>query len=158
MLLDDAYLSTPYIIRTIHLPKESVSHLSHLGMRQGETVRLLAKTKEGAIVMLKGSRLAFDQSILQKVEVVRADEDEAKSIPLSDLPLDTYAYIEDIFAQKDVKRRLMDMGLTRHTKVYLRKVAPLGDPIELSLRGYELTLRKSEAASISVVPIKEEGK
>ena len=50
----------------------------------------------------------------------------------------------------------MDMGLTRHTKVYLRKVAPLGDPIEIRLRGYELTLRKSEAQMISVVKIEGE--
>jgi len=49
-----------------------------------------------------------------------------------------------------VRRRLMDMGITRGTSVYLRKVAPLGDPIEVKVRGYELSLRKSEAESIVV--------
>ena len=44
-----------------------------------------------------------------------------------------------------VKRRIMDMGLTRGTEVYVRKVAPLGDPIEVTVRGYELSLRKADA-------------
>ena len=49
-----------------------------------------------------------------------------------------------------VKRRMMDMGLTKGTEVTVRKVAPLGDPIELTVRGYELSIRKSEAATIEV--------
>lgn len=49
-----------------------------------------------------------------------------------------------------VKRRIMDMGLTRGTDVYIRKVAPLGDPIEVSVRGYELSLRKADAEMIEV--------
>jgi ferrous iron transport protein A len=49
-----------------------------------------------------------------------------------------------------IKRKLMDMGVTKGTEVYVRKVAPLGDPIEVKIRGYELSLRKSEAESIEV--------
>ncbi len=49
-----------------------------------------------------------------------------------------------------VRRRLFDMGITPGAEIYLRKKAPLGDPIEISLRGYELTLRKSEAANVEV--------
>ena len=49
-----------------------------------------------------------------------------------------------------VKRRIMDMGLTRGTEVYVRKVAPLGDPIEVTVRGYELSLRKADAGMIEV--------
>ena len=49
-----------------------------------------------------------------------------------------------------VKRRIMDMGITKHTPVYVRKVAPLGDPIEVTVRGYELSLRKADAESIEV--------
>ena len=49
-----------------------------------------------------------------------------------------------------VKRRIMDMGLTRGTQVYVRKVAPLGDPIEVTVRGYELSLRKADAEMIEV--------
>lgn len=49
-----------------------------------------------------------------------------------------------------VKRRIMDMGLTRGTEVYVRKVAPLGDPIEVTVRGYELSLHKADAEMIEV--------
>jgi len=49
-----------------------------------------------------------------------------------------------------VKRRIMDMGITKGTEVYVRKVAPLGDPIEITVRGYELSLRKADAEMISV--------
>lgn len=49
-----------------------------------------------------------------------------------------------------VKRRIMDMGITRGTQVYIRKTAPLGDPIEVTIRGYELSLRKTDAALIEV--------
>ena len=49
-----------------------------------------------------------------------------------------------------VKRRIMDMGLTNGTKVTVRKVAPLGDPIELTVRGYELSIRKADAEMIEV--------
>lgn len=49
-----------------------------------------------------------------------------------------------------LKRRIMDMGITKGTKVYVRKVAPFGDPLELTVRGYELTIRKSDAENIVV--------
>lgn len=49
-----------------------------------------------------------------------------------------------------IKRRIMDMGLTKGTSVYVRKVAPLGDPIEVTVRGYELSLRKADAERIEV--------
>lgn len=49
-----------------------------------------------------------------------------------------------------LKRRIMDMGITKGTEIFVRKTAPLGDPIEITVRGYELTIRKSEAESITV--------
>lgn len=49
-----------------------------------------------------------------------------------------------------LKRRIMDMGITRGTQIYVRKVAPLGDPVEVNVRGYELTIRKNEAENIEV--------
>lgn len=52
-----------------------------------------------------------------------------------------------------VKRRIMDMGLTKGAKVFVRKVAPLGDPIECTVRGYELSLRKDEAQDVEVTDI-----
>lgn len=49
-----------------------------------------------------------------------------------------------------IKRRIMDMGITKGTSIYVRKVAPLGDPIEVTVRGYELSLRKADAEMIEV--------
>jgi len=49
-----------------------------------------------------------------------------------------------------VKRRIMEMGVTKGTEIYVRKVAPLGDPVEITIRGYELTLRKADAELIKV--------
>ena len=49
-----------------------------------------------------------------------------------------------------VKRRIMDMGITKGVEVYVRKVAPLGDPVEVTVRGYELSIRKADAAMIEV--------
>ena len=49
-----------------------------------------------------------------------------------------------------VKRRIMDMGITRGIQIYIRKVAPLGDPVEVTVRGYELSLRKADAEMIAV--------
>ena len=50
-----------------------------------------------------------------------------------------------------VKRRIMDMGITKGVTVYVRKVAPLGDPVEVNVRGYELSIRKADAEMIEVV-------
>lgn len=60
------------------------------------------------------------------------------------------AVITKVNGEGAIKRRLMDMGVTRGAEVLVRKVAPLGDPIEVNLRGYELTFRKSEAENIMV--------
>lgn len=55
-----------------------------------------------------------------------------------------------IHGEGAIKRRIMDMGLTKGVEVYIRKVAPLGDPIEVTVRGYELSLRKADAEQIAV--------
>ena len=155
MFIYDAALKTPYRILGINLPKDSLLHLSNLGLAAGETIEVVTKTKNSAIIIVKGSRLAFDASILDKIDLAPAEEDK-KKIPLSELPVGHSAIVTDIFSANETKRRLMDMGITKRTRVLLRKVAPLGDPLEISLRGYELTLRKSEAQMISVVMLDEE--
>lgn len=55
-----------------------------------------------------------------------------------------------LYGEGAVKRRIMDMGITKGTEVFVRKVAPLGDPIEVTVRGYELSLRKADAEMIEV--------
>ena len=55
-----------------------------------------------------------------------------------------------LHGESAIKRRIMDMGITKGTDVYVRKVAPLGDPVEVTVRGYELSLRKADAEMIEV--------
>ena len=58
--------------------------------------------------------------------------------------------VKKLHGEGAVKRRIMDMGITKGVEVYVRKVAPLGDPIEVTVRGYELSLRKADAEMIEV--------
>ena len=69
---------------------------------------------------------------------------------LKDVKIGESAVIEKLHGEGALKRRIMDMGLTRGTQVYVRKVAPLGDPMELTVRGYELSVRKAVAELIEV--------
>ena len=64
---------------------------------------------------------------------------------LKDVKVGETAVVVRLHGEGAVKRRIMDMGLTRGTEVHVRKVAPLGDPMELTVRGYELSVRKADA-------------
>lgn len=70
---------------------------------------------------------------------------------LKEVKVGEHAVIVRLHGEGAVKRRIMDMGITKGVEVYIRKVAPLGDPIEVSVRGYELSLRKDDAALIEVM-------
>ena len=67
-----------------------------------------------------------------------------------DLKIGETAKVVKLNGEGPVKRRIMDMGITKGTEVTVRKVAPLGDPIEITVRGYELSLRKDEASKIEM--------
>lgn len=69
---------------------------------------------------------------------------------LRDLSVGESAKVAKLHGEGAVKRRIMDMGITKGTDVSVRKVAPLGDPIEITVRGYELSLRKADAEMIEV--------
>ena len=69
---------------------------------------------------------------------------------LRDVKIGETATIVRLHGEGALKRRIMDMGLTRGTQVLVRKVAPLGDPLELTVRGYELSVRKGDAELIEV--------
>ena len=69
---------------------------------------------------------------------------------LRDVKVGERAKIVRLHGEGALKRRIMDMGLTRGTEVFVRKVAPLGDPMELTVRGYELSVRKGDAELIEV--------
>ena len=80
-----------------------------------------------------------------------------KYITLDKLDIGVDAVIKNVGGTGALRRRLLDMGLTPKTKVRIRKTAPMGDPIEITLRGYELTLRKEDAKEITVEKESDKG-
>ena len=73
---------------------------------------------------------------------------------LSEYKIGEKGLVKNVSGEKRIRRRLFDMGITPGTEVYLRKKAPLGDPMEVMLRGYELTLRKNEAETVEMEMIR----
>ncbi len=69
---------------------------------------------------------------------------------LKDVPIGKSARVVRLHSEGALRRRIMDMGITRGTTITIRKVAPLGDPLEITLRGYELSIRKADAELIEV--------
>ena len=70
---------------------------------------------------------------------------------LSEAKVGTTVTVAKIEGDGAYKRRIMDMGITKGTELYIRKVAPLGDPVEITVRGYELTVRKNDAKCILII-------
>ena len=69
---------------------------------------------------------------------------------LRNTPVSSTVTVRKIEGEGATRRRIMDMGITRGAEIYVRKVAPLGDPVEITVRGYELSLRKADAEMIQV--------
>lgn len=69
---------------------------------------------------------------------------------LREIPCGTTVRVMRLLGEGAVKRRIMDMGITKGTSIFIRKVAPLGDPVEVTVRGYELSIRKADAEMIQV--------
>lgn len=69
---------------------------------------------------------------------------------LRDAKIGSTVKVVRVHGEGAIKRRIMDMGITRGVEIYLRKTAPLGDPLELTVRGYELSLRKADAEMIEI--------
>ena len=69
---------------------------------------------------------------------------------LKDVKIGGRAKVVKLHGEGPVRRRIMDMGITKGVEIYVRKMAPLGDPMELSVRGYELSLRKADAEMIEI--------
>ncbi|MCI7109313.1 MAG: ferrous iron transport protein A [Spirochaetia bacterium] len=69
---------------------------------------------------------------------------------LKDALIGETVVVKKISGEPVLKRRLMDMGITKDCKIYIRKVAPLGDPVEITVRGYELSVRKEDASCVEI--------
>ena len=72
---------------------------------------------------------------------------------LREVPVHTTVKVVKINGGGAFRRRIMDMGITKNSEIYVRKVAPLGDPVEITVRGYELSLRRDDAESVEVVTV-----
>ncbi|HEL1906312.1 TPA: ferrous iron transport protein A [Streptococcus suis] len=148
MKLQNLQVGQSYLVKDCLTQDDIRKHLAHLGLKVGEEIRIISKTKTNAIFQVKASRLALDREVIESLVLIEKSATEI--INLSEAPIGSSAKVMDIYATGALRRRLMDMGLTKNTQLFLKKVAPLGDPIEITLRGYELTLRKSEAQMIGV--------
>ena len=69
---------------------------------------------------------------------------------LKDVKVGSTVTVVKLHGEGAIKRRIMDMGITKGVEIYVRKVAPLGDPVEITVRGYELSIRKADAEMIEV--------
>jgi len=125
--------------------------LAEHGIVPGAALIVGAVTGGHLIVRLKDSRLALNIALACQVEVQCPGEvSPGEACTLRDLGPGQRGVVRQILSVGAVRRRLMDMGITRGTEVFVRREAPLGDPLEITVRGYELTLRKAEAEHILV--------
>ena len=76
--------------------------------------------------------------------------EQGQTMTLRVVPVGERARVKKLSGEGAIKRHIMDMGITKGVEVFVRKVAPLGDPLEVTVRGYELSLRKSEAENVLV--------
>ena len=127
-------------------------HLNNLGLVSGVDLYIVSKQSGQPIILVfKGTRIGLDESIARDIKVIEKEfSDISRWTSLDELKAGERAHVVNILGTGALKRRLMDMGLTKKTLIEVRKYAPLGDPIEITVRNYELTLRKKEASSIMV--------
>ena len=90
---------------------------------------------------------AQSTGIAERTERKNMAEDKT----LRDVPVGQSATVRRLVGEGAIKRRIMDMGITKGVQIYVRKVAPLGDPMELTVRNYELSVRKADAEMIELV-------
>lgn len=148
--LDQAHPGQIYYLERL-LPHDNLGKLQDLGFRPDVRLVLVSLTGELAIVRVADARLAMEMSQLKKILIKDSLSDE-ELLALSTLKPEQTGVVRRIDeSDPKTKHHLMDMGITRGTSIYVRKLAPLGDPMELHLRGYSLSLRKADAEKIKVV-------
>ena len=133
-------------IRKIGGKEETRRFLESLGFVVGGYVTVVSEMNGNLIVNVKESRVAISREMANKIIV----EEEMKMSTLRDAKCGETVKVLKIRGEGAVKRRIMDMGITKNTDIFVRKVAPLGDPVEVTVRGYELSLRKADAEMIEV--------
>ncbi|RZI49582.1 FeoA domain-containing protein [Lactococcus kimchii] len=146
--LDTALVGQIYYIDKV-LGKNQAK-LRELGLMTDKKIVLLSMDGENAIVKVDNLRLALSQHFLRQI-FIKNERSSEKIVGFAQLEVGQTGVVRLIDAPAEIRRRLMDMGITRGTSIRLQKRAPLGDPLELRLRGYALSLRKIDAEKIKVV-------
>ncbi|RLC66577.1 MAG: hypothetical protein DRI48_04350 [Chloroflexi bacterium] len=163
--------------------KAARAFLDEQGMRPGATLTVVAVGEDSLLVRVGEAHVSLARTLAEGIQV-EPKEGEAKSVataplrsnsdkeeldmqvetqglvtrkPLHELSVGQCGIIVHVGGQGPVRRRMMDMGLVRGTEVKVVRVAPLGDPIEFEVKGYSLSLRKSEARNVTVEVAVEEG-
>lgn len=153
--LNTARIGQIYYIDKI-LKSTHAGKLRELGFSSDKEVVLLSLDGENALLKIGNTRLALSNFYLQDI-VIKNEQSEENLSSLSSLTAGQTGVLRFIDCQGEMKRRLMDMGITRGTHITVHKLAPLGDPMELHLRGYALSLRKIDAEKIKIaIPNQEE--
>jgi ferrous iron transport protein A len=155
-------LKQTYFISEIKEDVESKKHLQHLGLVKNARVTVMNRDKNNGVVLIHNSRIALDNAILSNIELSKKVVGHENITKLANIKPGQMVMVLHIATNAEnaednaLKRRLLDMGVTRGTRIFVRKVAPLGDPMELHVRGYELTLRKSEAEKVEVSVLEDD--
>ena len=125
------------IIKKVGGSPEVKKHLENLGFVAGGEVTVISSLGGNVIVNVKETRVAIktEETVMKTLKQVKVGET---------------VKVVKLHGEGAVKRRIMDMGITKGVEIYIRKVAPLGDPIEITVRNYELSLRKADAEMIEV--------
>ena len=136
-------------IRKISGRDDTKRFLESLGFVIGGQVTVVSEINGNMIVNVKESRVAISKSMAARIMVYGSDNMEGTKT-LKQAKIGEKVTVVKLTGEGAVKRRIMDMGITKGTEIFVRKVAPLGDPVEVTVRGYELSLRKADAEMIAV--------
>ncbi|MDG6135959.1 ferrous iron transport protein A [Lactococcus petauri] len=147
--LNTARIGQIYYVNKM-LKSKHAGKLRELGFAPDTEVVLISMDGENALLKIGQTRLALSSFYLNTI-LIKDEQSNEELIPLSSLNIGQSGVVRLLEGESEIKRRLMDMGITRGTSIAVHKLAPLGDPMELHLRGYSLSLRKKDAEKIKIV-------
>ena len=164
MPLTMASIGETNTIRKVGGNEETKRFLENLGFVAGAEITVVSAIGGNVIVNIKDSRVAINQDMARHIMVlmdmlpkgdiaINKHDKEKKgdiAMTLGDAAVGSTVVVTKITGDGAYKRRIMDMGITKGSELYIRKVAPLGDPVEITVRGYELSVRKNDAQCVEV--------
>ena len=164
MPLTMASIGETNTIRKVGGNEETKRLLENLGFVAGAEITVVSAIGGNVIVNIKDSRVAVNQDLalhflvelgmlpMGDTAINKHDKEKKGDIAmtLGDAAVGSTVVVTKITGDGAYKRRIMDMGITKGSELYIRKVAPLGDPVEITVRGYELSVRKNDAQCVEV--------